>query len=144
MGCIFLHFNIPYNVLLVAKHCEFYPAEYWVIFNSCKYFQCFFFVFCFFKDTVKLLGNNLSFQILLLRNKAVFKLGLIFPHIWHDAFLSNLSSALWIMCFFTCLIIIQLKTGGVPLHISLSVYLFLLLSALLTLITLPPTLHPWR
>lgn len=118
MGCIFLHFNMPYNVLLVAKHCEFYLAEYWVIFLFFFFFflvnilECCF----FFKDTVKLLGNNLSLQILILRNKAVFKLGLIFPHIWHNAFLSNLSSALWIMSFFTCLIIIQLKTGGVPLH----------------------------
>lgn len=126
MGCIFLHFYMPYNVLLVAKHCEFYLLNTGLFLILVNILEFFF----FFKDTVKLLGNNLSFQILLLRNKAVFKLGLIFLHIWHNAFLSNLSNALWITFFFNRLNHYPAKNWRdpstyLPLCISLSSFVYL-------------------
>lgn len=88
VGCIFLLFYMPDNFLLVAKHCEFYLVRYWVyiFFLSCKYSWVYF-------SGHSYLETVWSFQALLLRNRASFKLGLILLHTWGNTFLTILSNA---------------------------------------------------
>lgn len=91
LGHNFLFLCTSVNFLLNSRHCEYYVVAYWILF-------CFGHSLFFFWATIKLLGNSLTLQDMLLSfvrySQTVFSLGLFWPQSWGNTLLRSLFNIL--------------------------------------------------